>query len=241
MKKILNNFIVLCGVLSLAAPLSATTYLDMKFREAIETDSPVWINSYLKKVEQYLEKGANINEPNPATGETPLMRTVSAMVSDTEGVLKAQQKVNLARKRSTLMVPGVVGLLVGGQDGRTRSLSTLRTYTFNTAGLVTFVYGLFNFGKAFKEAVPRDTHMFSSMAKFALFKMFLKHPSVDLTLTNREGKTVFDLVKEYRAELAKHYDLERKSILDSVFVKQLREMERLLEERRPVLEAPRQS
>jgi hypothetical protein len=215
----------------------------MKFREAIEGDKSSWmLNSYLKKVEQYLEKGANINEPNPATGETPIMRTVSLMMSNAEGALRAQQKVSLALKRGTLAVPAaIMGLVVGEQSGHTGSFSTLRNYTFNTAGLVTFVYALFNFGKVFKEAVPRDTHMFSSMAKFELFKLFLKHPSLDLTLTNREGKTVFDLVEEYRAELAKHYDLERKSILDSVFVRQLREMERLLEERRLELEAPRQS
>jgi hypothetical protein len=238
MKKILNNFIVLCGVLSLAAPLSATTYLDMKFREAIEGNQSPWMfNSYRKKVEQYLEKGANINEPNPATGETPLLRTVSLMMSDTESYLKAQQKVNLAAKRFTLMVPGVVGLVVGEQSGHAGSFSTLRTYTFNTAGLVTFLYGLFHGGKAVKEAALRDVPLFSSMAKFELFKLFLKHPSLDLTLTNREGKTVFDLVEEYRAELAKHYDLERKSILDSLFVRQLRDMERLLEERRLELEA----
>jgi hypothetical protein len=243
MKKILNNVILLCGVLSLAAPLSATTYLDMKFREAIELDRATWpLNSYLKKVEQYLEKGANINEPNPATGETPLMRTVSFMMSDIEAYLKAQQKAILASKRLTLIVPGAVGLMVGGESGRTRSLSTLRAYTFNTAGLVTFLYGLFNFGKALKEVALRDDYLFRSVDKFELFKMFLKHPSIDLTLTNSESKTVFDLVKEYRAELAKHYDLEKRGFLGgSVFVNRLVKMEELLEKRRLELEVPNNS
>jgi hypothetical protein len=213
MKKTIKNSVLIFWALGTVIPASAVTYLDTKFIEAIEQDCTTYWQQQARnaRIDSYLERGANINLQTQ-NQETPIMRVVNLIARDGEALCESSPKVKNWLKHGffsgACAIPLLVGMGIermrwGGREWYNRDfdhvspLTNFRNIFATMVGGATLLYSLYSFGALIVNDSPNGGRLNNMDAKLQVLKMLLKHPSIDLTLKNSQGKTVYDLVQDH--------------------------------------------
>jgi hypothetical protein len=219
MKNAIRNIILVLGVSSLIFPAGATVYKDAKLRDAIERPSgQISIDSDLTEIENYLIDGAEIN----ASGEQEalILRVATILAEDAQAMIESEKKMKLSGKNWIMYgiaLPVYIVTIANKNSwfhvyrGATPELGeVIFNDIFTTLSLGQLLSGAGRAVLVGNELRLRGKHVFNIRAKTEILKMLLKHPAIDLSVKNKEGKTALDLVQESMSTISAHYATQRR-------------------------------
>jgi|GEM_PF-4648727 hypothetical protein len=184
MNNSLKNVIFIFSLLGLAIPAHAMTYLDVKFKELVEHSVLLPEKKKILQIDDCLENGANVNLM--IGGQTPIMLVVNAIA------MKAKLLNEMHFKNDGLW--NIMGTFsIPFWLPRARHEHARRVILAIRLGVLSGFVGLC--GYLIFDAFRNRFFYEELEAELEILKMFLKHPSIDLTITNGQGKTAYDLIE----------------------------------------------
>lgn len=178
MRKLLILNVILLNLI-FQAPLAANTLATEQLFQGINENN-------LSKIEQALKEGADINYQRPEDLATPIMVSVHKVCND----LKAEKKF---KPESLKQLAVVLGLLVGGTCVVKQFEAQHQLIKkWGSLAVVLMVTGYMGY-QVF--TAPRQASDYS----FEIFEKCTQHSTVNLSLTDKQQRTVLQILDSYRS------------------------------------------